>query len=170
MEHEEGTRPAPEQPLALHSRGAPEESTHVMGDTSGDEALRVGIAGSLEAVLVLPDDAATSESLPSEPWLGAHIYTPYYQITRVAVRAAPSDGLQHVREMLLTAAPNDQESLFDRLVALQLQRHRGYASFLRYSSVLEQQTPPVTPVILDLSRAGRRALLPGCVAAGHQCT
>ena len=168
MEHEEGTRPAPEQPLASHSRGAPEESTHVMGDTSGDEALRVGIAGSLEAVLVLPDDAAISESLPSEPWLGAHIFTPYYQITRVAVRAAPSDGLQHVREMLLTAAPNDQESLFDRLVALQPQRHRGYASFLRYSSVLEQQTPPVTPIILDLSRVGGHyfpAVLPQDISA-----
>ena len=89
------------------------------------------------------------------PWLGAILHCPFYQQQTWAVQIDPALGSEHFFDQVLNHMSEVFHPHIDSVVAINPQRHDGYAMLLYYPSALDHLSGMrQIAVILDLSRVG----------------
>ena len=100
---------------------------------------------------------------PDGSWLGVYVFTPHYQAVSLAVKPSRKDP-HEVMALVRLHAPGVPKRLFDTIIPLLPQRFDGFASFIRFPSILSGcGDVGSAAVVLDLTRVGGRyfpAVLP----------
>ena len=106
----------------------------------------------------LPWPDPVSDTDAHADWVGVYIYTPHYRTVVCAVRLEPHEDLQLLMDVLVAEHPGVPAGLFDSIVPLLPQRHSGYASFVRFASVIRHSGTDdgFVAVVMDLTRVGGR--------------